>query len=268
MSGPFPGMDPYLEHPARWPGLHQRLITYSSDTLNEILPSHYVADIGERLYIVQPERSIYPDVVVVESLPPPSRSRQAVSAEPVATSSDAPWVVTTPTVEVREVFIEILLVPDENRLITGIEILSPTNKAANSDGRRLYLAKQQEMLASPSHLIEIDLLRQGEHTVAAPYGELRKMGTWDYLVCLHRGGDGLRYEVWPNTVRQRLPRIRVPLTGSDPDLTLDLQSIFDRCYDAGPYSRRVDYRREPPSPLSSEDAEWAHALLRDRGLRG
>ena len=30
------------------------------------MPPHYVADIGERLYVVQPERSIYSDVVVIE----------------------------------------------------------------------------------------------------------------------------------------------------------------------------------------------------------
>ena len=35
-------------------------------TLNALLPRHYVADIGERVYIVQPERSIYPDVVIIE----------------------------------------------------------------------------------------------------------------------------------------------------------------------------------------------------------
>jgi len=26
MPSPFPGMDPYLEHPARWGGVHARLI--------------------------------------------------------------------------------------------------------------------------------------------------------------------------------------------------------------------------------------------------
>jgi hypothetical protein len=26
MNTPFPGMDPYLEHPALWPGIHARLI--------------------------------------------------------------------------------------------------------------------------------------------------------------------------------------------------------------------------------------------------
>jgi Protein of unknown function (DUF4058) len=66
MPGPFPGMDPYLEPPALFPGVHQAFITYAQATLNTLLPARYVADIGERLYIVQPERGIYPDVVIIE----------------------------------------------------------------------------------------------------------------------------------------------------------------------------------------------------------
>ena len=29
MPSPFPGMDPYLEHPALWPSVHQGLITFT-----------------------------------------------------------------------------------------------------------------------------------------------------------------------------------------------------------------------------------------------
>lgn len=54
MPSPFPGMDPYLENPDLWSGVHQRLITLIADTLNGIMPPRYVADIGERVYIVQP----------------------------------------------------------------------------------------------------------------------------------------------------------------------------------------------------------------------
>jgi Uma2 family endonuclease len=97
-------MDPYLEHPALWPGVHQRLITYLGDRLNTLLPPHYVADIGERLYVVQPERSIYPDVVVVE---PPSTAplpEQQQGSNAAIMTSDPPWVLTVEPVEVREVF--------------------------------------------------------------------------------------------------------------------------------------------------------------------
>lgn len=85
---------------------------------------------------------------------------------------------------------------------------------------------------------------------------------------LHRSGAENRYEVWGIPLRQRLPRVRVPLAGDDPDVILDLQATFDRCYDQGAYARRLDYRQEPLTPLQGEDAIWADALLRERGLRG
>lgn len=254
MSGPFPGMDPYLEHPALGPGVHQRLITYLVDMLNALLPPRYVADIGERLYVVQPERSIYPDVVVVE--PPSAETRPERGAGVTAVlTSDPPWVLTVEPLEIREVFIEILSVGDESQVIAVIEVLSPSNKTAGSEGRQLYMTRQQEILQSPTHLIEIDLLRHGEHTVAAPRAHLCRRGRWDYLVCLHRGGQRGRYEVWAITLRQRLPRIHVPLAHGDADVVLDLQAVFERCYDEGAYARRLTYRGEPSTPLSGDDRE-------------
>lgn len=41
MPSPFPGMDPFLEHPAIFPGLHERLIAYLSESLQGRLPEPY-----------------------------------------------------------------------------------------------------------------------------------------------------------------------------------------------------------------------------------
>jgi hypothetical protein len=267
MPSPFPGMDPYLEHPALWPGVHQGLITYMQAALNTLLPPHYVADIGERLYVVQPERSIYPDVVVIEHPSDLPLAAQGSTSASGAAVSDPPWILTLYPVEMREVFIEILTIGDESRVVTVIEVLSPSNKTAGTPGRDLYLTKQRELLGSQTHLIELDFLHYGEHTIAPPRERLLEQGTWDYIVSLHRGGQGYRYEVWAVTLRQRLPRIRVPLADDAPDVVLDLQMVFDRCYDAAAYARRLDYHRDPPISLSQDNAAWVTALLRERGLR-
>jgi Protein of unknown function (DUF4058) len=267
MPSPFPGMDPYLEHPTLWSGVHQRLITYLGDALNALLPPHYVADIGERLYVVQSERSIYPDVVVVEPPAAVFLSEGGTSSAATVLTSDPPWVLTVEPIEKREVFIEILSVGDPSRVVTVIEVLSPSNKTAGSEGRQLYVTKQHEILQSPTHLLEIDLLHYGEHTVAAPRVHLIEQGTWTYLVCLHRGGQRRRFEVWAITLRQRLPRIRVPLAHGDADVVLDLQTVFDRCYDEGAYARRLDYRRDPPTLLSGDDLAWVTTLLKEQGRR-
>jgi Protein of unknown function (DUF4058) len=163
--------------------------------------------------------------------------------------------------------IEILTIWDESRVVTVIEVLSPSNKTAGTPGRDLYLTKQRELLESQTHLIELDFLHYGEHTIAPPRARLLEQGTWDYLVSLHRGGQGHRYEVWAVTLQQRLPRIRVPLADDIPDVVLDLQTVFDRCYDAAAYARRLDYHRAPPLSLSQDNAAWVANLLHERGLR-
>ncbi|MDQ2732671.1 MAG: DUF4058 family protein [Armatimonadota bacterium] len=266
MPGPFPGMDPYLESPILWPGVHQRVITYLSDALNERMPSHYFANIGERVYVVEPNRSIYPDVMVVERPVRPDGKFAGSGGTAVAERCDAPSIVTFPSTEIREGFIEIKRVGDDSPVVTVIELLSYTNKNPGRD-RKAYLDKQEEVLFSDSHLLEIDLLRAGPHTVAPVHRALQTLGLWDYIISLHRAEAGWRYELWPVTLRKRLPRIAVPLADNDPDVVLDLQKVLDRCYDAGVFDRQVNYRPEPDPPLSPEDTAWADALLKEKGRR-
>lgn len=151
--------------------------------------------------------------------------------------------------------------------MTCIEVLIPRNKISGHPGRELYMKKQDELLGSRTHLIEIDLLRQGPHTVAAPEPLLAEHGPWHYVVSLHRGGEGERYETWPVELRQRLPRYCVPVEGADA-VTLDLQRLFTECYEEGAFDRQVDYRKEPPPPpLLRADRAWLAETLANAGLR-
>ena len=265
MAGPFPGMDPYLENPVLWAGVHQGLITGLRNALNRLLPSGYIADMGERVYVMQPDRNIYPDVVIFEQPTPHPILPAGVSSSTAI--ADPPIVLVVEPVEIREVFIEILPVGEEKRVVTVIEVLSYINKARGSEGHDLYLTKQKELLHSDVNLIEIDLLRRGEHTVASPREYLLRKTHWDYLVCLHRSGQSGRYETWPRTIRDPLPRFKVPLDNGLPDIMLDLQEVFNHNYVDGAYGRRIDYRHDPPMPLEGEDTEWMDSLLRSKGLR-
>jgi hypothetical protein len=49
----------------------------------------------------------------------------------------------------------------DRRVVTAIEILSPTNKASGPN-RDSYLAKRRELLGSTTHFVEIDLRRGGQ----------------------------------------------------------------------------------------------------------
>ncbi len=51
-------------------------------------------------------------------------------------------------------------------------------------------------------------------------------------------------------------------------MNLDLQEVFDRSYDIGPYPERLNYSGDAPAPpLSPENARWADELLRNKGFR-
>lgn len=152
-------------------------------------------------------------------------------------------------------------------MVTVIEFLSPANKTPGNRGREEYLQKQSELLDSETNLLEIDLLRFGAHTVAAPLQSLWEKESWDYLVCLHESWRRNAYLYWPISLRQPLPRVRVPLTQEVSAVVLNLQKVFEQAYDDGPYATRMDYRSDPPILLTDEDAAWMDALLREKGLR-
>ena len=52
MNNPFPGMNPYLEHPSLWAGIHHRVITAIANDLGPKLRPKYIVAIEERVYEV------------------------------------------------------------------------------------------------------------------------------------------------------------------------------------------------------------------------
>ena len=68
MSSPFPGMDPYLEHPVLWEGVHARMVVAIANRLQPLLDPPYVATVEERVYIEGPQRRI-PDVWIQHTNP-------------------------------------------------------------------------------------------------------------------------------------------------------------------------------------------------------
>src|SRR3954447_26088085 len=97
-------------------------------------------------------------------------------------------------------------------------------------------------LASRVNLVEIDLLRGGEHVTAVPLeSAVASCGAFDYHVSVHHFDDFESFFVYPITLEEPLPLIEIPLLPGDLPVTVDLQAVFQRCYDAGPYAREIDY---------------------------
>lgn len=143
-----------------------------------------------------------------------------------------------------------------------IEVLSPGNKRSASDGRAAYLARQRDVLGSDANLVEIDLLRGGEHTAAVPREALSRLGPYAYLVVVRRAARPIERELYAVGVHARLPRIGVPLRSEDPDVVADLQVLVERAWECGAYWKTVDYGAPPDPPLPPDEAAWARGLLR------
>ena len=262
MPSPFPGMDPYLEHPDIFPDFHDRFVTYISDAIQPRLPEPYYAAIGRRAWIEVSERFVGPDVDVIR---PTDRGAKPVGGVAVADrQASEPLVIRVPHDERVEPLVEIYIGrSSQRRLVTAIEVLSLTNKTTGEHGHELYVRKQGEMLGSKVHLVEIDLLRGGQHTTSVPRDRLEASGVrCDYHVCIHRFDNLEDYFVYPIQLASPLPEIRVPLLPGDGEVALNLQEVFRRAYEAGPYRREIDYQHDQPAPrLSAEQSAWAQQIL-------
>src|SRR5271165_3942085 len=53
MRPPFLGMDPWLEHPAIWPDVHNRLIAAIADELTPRVAPRYYLGLEQRIYELQ-----------------------------------------------------------------------------------------------------------------------------------------------------------------------------------------------------------------------
>jgi hypothetical protein len=262
-------MDPYLENPARWSDVHQSLITYIRDALQPQVRPHYHARMGERVYVLTPPHTMYPDALFIRRpLKEPGTAGVDLAMPEAALSAetlDTPVVLTFPPIERREPLVEIVHTAGDE-VVTIIEVLSPANKAPG-EGHRLYRHKQQAVLDSPVHLVEIDLLSEGLYTVALPEKAQGSLPSHRYLVSVHRAPESHRFELYPIPLQDRLPRLRVPLRAPDPDVGLDLGAVLTRCYDNGGYADLIDYGQPPPVALSEQEAAWLDGLLREKKLR-
>ena len=264
MPSPFPGMDPYLEAPGYWPGLHDRLIIHIADDLQPLLQPSYYVEVGERIYFEQASHAAYPDATLHRVPDRSSGSSRGTAAVAVA-PADEPLIVPM-AVHRRETFLEIRAA-GAGEVVTVLEIVSPANKNPGGRGFEEYQKKQAEVLRSSANMVEIDLLRRGAMVVAVGSGGPPPLRPFDYIACVTRSARQDRCEVYVATVRDRLPRISIPLRDPDPDVVLDIPAIFTLCYDMAGYALRVDYSCPPQIALAADDEAWADAWLAAAGAR-
>ncbi len=258
MPSPFPGVDPYLENPEFWPEVHHRLITAIAIAIGPALRPKYRVAIEKRIYLSDAEDSDFlaiPDVTVFSK--PSTVSQSAATA---TLPYVEPITVTVPILEeAREGYLELREV-GTNRVITVIEILSPKNKRTEK-GKEEYENKRQEVLRSSSHLVEIDLLRAGRQMPVTGGSNT------DYRILISRGNRPPRAQLYAFTVREEIPPFLLPLQPGDVEVYVELQALFAEIYDQAGFDLSIDYTQSSVPRLKEDDAIWADAFLRERGLR-
>lgn len=145
MPSPYSGMGPFLEACGLWEDFQPKLIGEIERTLAATLPPRYFVCIGVRSNVVLTDtegkdfKPFPPDVGVTM---PGSAPEEKPSALAVVEDAEAITMQAFVSTEYRETFLEIYTRDLEKRLVTAIEVLSPSNKRRGSEGWELYLRKR------------------------------------------------------------------------------------------------------------------------------
>jgi hypothetical protein len=225
------------------------------ELLAPLVKPNYVVRVERRVYVDHEWDSellqhIRPDVVLVDT-----GLGQKQQIEAAAGTALLQREVPMPQ-QREETYLVIRSVID-SEMVCVIETLSPSNKRANGDGRRAYLQKRDEVLASKTHLVEIDFLRGG---VRLPIlgGEI----PGDHYVVVSPSYRRPRVDVYSWPLHESIPDVMIPLKREDGSVKLSMQTAYNMVYDRANYEGDPSFRRiELSPPLSPENAIWASRVL-------
>jgi Protein of unknown function (DUF4058) len=257
MPSPFPGMDPYIESSGVWGDFHISMIAAMRAALNGVLPARYAASADVHVWSVDPDTEA--SVLLGKPHVPVTAEEGATGG--VATRvrhARAPANLRLRLRRRRSRRYLRIAEARTNRVVTVIELLSPSNKAAGPD-RQAYLAKREEYLATGTNLVEIDLLRGGPRL---PLGDSPPVSAYYFLVC--RTWEVPEAGCWPIELQDALPDIPVPLVEDEPDVPLPVQKCVRECYDTGRYSMKLRYAEPLSPPPDESDAAWVREVLASR----
>jgi len=252
-------MNPYLEDPEMWPEFHHWLLIVLAESLGSQLRPKYRVAVERRVYQHPSMETVLiciPDVIVAHAQPPVSngsateRVTTAVAAPPVK-----PFTVGLPMLEeAREIYLEVREV-STRKVVTLIELLSPKNKRAGV-GRKTYLKKRLKILESDTHLIEIDLLRNGK-----PMPVINQSVSSHYRILVSRSERRPLADLYAFNLPDPIPAFPLPLQAGDTEPIVDLQPLLHGVYERAGLDLAIDYDRTLPPSLSPDEATWVNQWL-------
>jgi hypothetical protein len=256
MRPPFPGMDPWLEHPDRWPDVHNSLITAIRDALAPLVLPRYFVRVESRTTVLTglDVGRVYRPGVSIHATELGAKAR-APGVAVLERPEIKPYHVVLPIEEeIEEPFLAIQELPGR-KLVTVVEILSPANKKT-TDARKDYLDKRSDLIRSKVSLVEIDLLRAGE-----PMPVINPPASSDYRIMICRAGRLKSAALYVFSWTNPIPPIPIPLLPTDVEPTLDLNAVLHALIDRARYDLVIDYHRPPEPALRREDESWAATII-------
>lgn len=251
-------MDPYLEHPEIWPGVHLLLIAALAESLASQLRPKYLVSVEVRMYESTGDQSLLvgiPDVTVQKT-----QQQQPVNVA-IASPASKPTLVQVPMpITVRQGYLEVREVATRE-VVTAIELLSPINKRSGR-GRQTYETKRERVLSSATHLVEIDLLRA--HQPMPVFGEGLPS---HYRILVSQSDLRPQADLYKFNLTDPVPSFRLPLRHGDQSPMVELQTLLDEVYERSGYDLKLDYQQEPLPALSDQDANWLNHILSEQGFR-
>ncbi len=257
----FPGMDPYLEHHALWPDVHNSLIAAIRDAIVPRVAPNYYVRLESRAYVVRsdnPKDDLFlgrPDLAIVS----PTlawRVGEGVSTAVLAADDVGVQVLEASLPmpdEIDHYYLEVRSVQTHD-LVTVIELLSPVNKL-DARGREEYVEKRRQIIYSASNYVEIDLLRAGRPLPLSPQVQS------DYRILVSRSWARPRTQLYVFNLPAPLPDIPLPLLPQDKERLIPLNDILHQTYTRARFDLQIDYSEPAVPPLTEAQAAWAADYL-------
>lgn len=253
--------------PALWHSFHSSHIGDITNALNDMLPENYVARSEQSLQIrsetfefgAKSQRR-EPDVSIYARFPSALPQRESLATASV----DMVEVALEETLQFAEEFTMAAVVIREvsvgqqlGRIVTRLELLSPSNKPGD-EGYEAYHKGRNQALFSHVPLIEIDYL----HETPLPLNYRRRHAYYIVISDPRPSVDTGKATLNGFNFDAPFPVIEIPLAESE-TLTFDFGAVYNHTFERGRWGKMLDYTALPErfETYSPEDRERIQAVM-------
>jgi hypothetical protein len=207
-------INPEIERQGLWWAFHRHLIIEMFEWLRENLGDDYLVDLESQLLLVPrfsgQGRSVSPDVEVTLLSGAGAVTAGLMPTPALVEADEALAEVEQFSIQVRRADLPDLFDPFGSRVVTAVELVSPSNKGlTGSVDRRKFLAKRSDYLSSPVSYVEIDLLEAGDRSLPQAVEQLEN---YPYMAWASQTQRQTRHHWgWGWQEAESLPVITVPL---------------------------------------------------------